>query len=56
MNEVAIRDQNALAINESTKELIQAGVSANALRTYRRALINLEARLNEDNFSLSKVS
>ena len=31
MNELAVREGNVLAISESTKELIQAGVSENTL-------------------------
>ena len=41
MNELAIRQENALAISADTKELIQAGVSENTLRAYRRALDSL---------------
>ena len=33
MNELAIKQENPLAISVDTKELIQAGVSANTLRT-----------------------
>ena len=41
MDELAIRQENALAISADTKELIQAGVSENTLRAYRRALDSL---------------
>ena len=34
MNELAVRQENALAISADTKELIQAGVSENTLRAY----------------------
>ena len=43
MNELAMREQRALVISDSTKELIRTGVSENTLRAYRRALVNLEA-------------
>ena len=38
MNELAIRRENALDISADTKELIQARVSENTLRAYRRTL------------------
>ena len=56
MNELEIRRVNLVTISDSTKELIQAGVSENTLKAYRRALVNLKARMNEDDFSLSRVS
>lgn len=46
MNELTTKEQNALVIPESTKELIQAGVSKNTLAAYRRALKNLDAWLS----------
>ena len=41
MNELTVQDENTLAISDSTKELIKAGVSESALRAYQRALDNL---------------
>ena len=48
MNELAIRQENAVAISEDTAELIQAGVSANTLRAYRRALDSLASWLTTE--------
>ena len=45
MNEVAARQENAVAISIETEELIKAGVSENTLKAYRRALQALEAWL-----------
>jgi len=42
MNELAVKQETSLAIGDSTKKLIQAGVSENTLRAYRRALETLE--------------
>ncbi len=43
MNELAITQQNPLAIGVDTEELIKAGVSENTLIAYRRALVELDA-------------
>ena len=48
MNGLAIKQENALVINADTKELIQAGVSDNTLRAYRRALVELHKRLGTE--------
>ena len=45
MNEVAVRQENAVAISIETEELIKAGVAENTLKAYRRALQDLEAWL-----------
>ena len=46
MNELAVKHENAVAISDSTKDLIRAGVSENTLRTYLRALTSLETWLD----------
>ena len=38
----AIKEQNALIISAPTKELIQASVTEDTFRAYRRALIDFE--------------
>ena len=45
MNELTVRQENAVAISVETEELIRAGVSENTLKAYRRALQVLEAWL-----------
>ena len=47
MNEIAMREQNALIFPEATKELIRAGVSENTLRAYRRALLELDRWISD---------
>ena len=37
MNEMAIRNENAVTDGVGTKELIKVGVSENTLKAYRRA-------------------
>ena len=50
MNELAIRQENALAISVDTEKLIKAGVSANTWRARQRALQSLSTWLaNPDN-------
>ena len=46
MNELAVRQDSALAISIETEELIRAGVAENTLKAYRRALKELEAWLS----------
>ena len=41
MNELEIKQENAVAISVDMKELIRAGVSENTLIAYRRALGDL---------------
>ena len=36
MNELTVRQENAVAISVETEELIRAGVSENTLKAYRR--------------------
>ena len=48
MNELAMREQSVLAISDSTKELMQAGVSANTLRAYQGALNSLAVWLDRE--------
>ena len=43
MNTLAIKQENAVVISDSTKELIRAGVSENTPKAYRRALKELDA-------------
>ena len=45
MNELAVREENVLAISGETEELIRASVSEKTLRAYRRALKDLDAWL-----------
>ena len=45
MNELSFRQDNTLAVNGDTAELIKAGESANTLRVYRRALQGLSVWL-----------
>ena len=46
MNELAVRQDSALAISIETEELIRAGVAENTLKAYRRAFKELEAWLS----------
>lgn len=48
MNELAITQQDPLAIGVDTEELIQAGVSENTLIAYRRALLELDAWIDAE--------
>ena len=41
MNELAVWEQNGVAVPQSTKDLIRACESANTLRAYRRVLLEL---------------
>lgn len=43
MNTLAIKQENAVVISDSTKELIRSGVSENTLKAYRRAFKELDA-------------
>ena len=45
MNDLMIGQKNAVVISVDTKELIKAGISDNTLKAYRRALVELNARL-----------
>ena len=56
MNELAVRGGNALAVSDSTKEFIPAGVSDNTLRAYRRALLELDRWISHarNNFRLTE--
>ena len=45
-NELAIRQESTPAISIETEELIKAGESANTLRAYRRALLELDKWLD----------
>lgn len=53
MKELAVREQNAVAISADTKELIKAGASENTLEAYRRALLALDAWLEAEGRELS---
>ena len=48
MNELAIKQQESLAVSDSTKELILSGVSENTLQAYRRALLELDRSISDE--------
>ena len=48
MDELAVRQDSALAISIETEKLIKAGVSGNTIRAYRRALRSLDEWLHEE--------
>ena len=48
MDDLALRNNGALAISIETEKLIKAGVSGNTIRAYRQALRNLGEWLHEE--------
>ncbi len=48
MNDLAIRQENAVVISVDTKELVEAGVSNNSLKTYRKVLLEQDKRLDTE--------
>ena len=53
---VAIKGESALAISESTKELIQAGVTEDTRKAYVRPLYELKHWLTDGNEWLAGLS